>query len=314
MGQACAANAPTEKNPGAVLGALMGALAQEGRDKITFVISREVESFGDWVEQLIAESTGKEGKGILPVVGEPLGSPKVYGEDRIFVQLRLGEDDENAEALEALAAAGHPVLRLQLTDKYDLGSQFFMWELATAVASFYLKVNPFDQPNVESAKDLAKNKVESYKITRTLPERESAHLSAEALAGFLGNPASGAYVALQAYVNPTPEAEAILQAIRLKLRDTYKTATTLGFGPRFLHSTGQLHKGDAGNGLFIQITSENGIDLPIPDEAGSEPSSMSFQTLKISQALGDAEALQAAGRRVIRFHVEDIKVLDRLSI
>jgi glucose-6-phosphate isomerase len=314
MAQACGTKTPTDKNPGALLGAIMGALANECIDKLTFVISHEISSFGDWVEQLIAESTGKEGRGILPVVGELLRSPEVYGDDRVFVHLRLGDDDTDIPALKELAHAGYPVLHLQLANKYDLGGQFFLWEFATAVASSLLKINPFDQPNVESAKVMARKMVAAFQETGSLPTGESAPLSAETLADFIGDPVPGAYLAVQAYVTPTPEAEEILQSIRLILRDTYKTATSLGFGPRFLHSTGQLHKGDTGNGLFIQITSEAAIDLPIPDEAGHKPSSMSFQTLKMSQALGDAVALKAGGRRVIRFHVDDIKALARLSV
>jgi hypothetical protein len=253
----------------------MGAFTKDGRDKVTFVASAEIASFGDWVEQLIAESTGKEGKGILPVVGEQLGTPEVYGNDRVFVHLRLGDDDADIPALKELAHTGHPVLHLQLSDKYDLGGQFFVWEFATASASYFLEINPFDQPNVESAKVMARKMVAEYEKTGKLPLAESADLTGDALDSFLGDPDPGSYLSLQAYITPTPEAEALLQAIRLKLRDTYKMATTLGFGPRFLHSTGQLHKGDAGNGYFIQIASVTDKDLPIPDEAGAESSAMS---------------------------------------
>ncbi len=313
MEQSCGADVPVEQNPGAFLGAVMGTLAKARRDKVTFVASSEIASFGDWAEQLIAESTGKEGKGILPVVGENLGTPDVYVEDRIFVYLRLGDDDSDIPALKALAHAGHPVLHLQLADKYDLGAQFFVWEFATAVASYFLKINPFDQPNVESAKVLARKMVAEYEKTGKLPEADFASLNEEALVRFLSDPAPGSYLSLQAYVTPTPEAEAVLQDIRLNLRDTYKMATTLGFGPSFLHSTGQLHKGDGGNGYFIQITSHAAEDLPIPDEAGANPSTMSFQTLKRSQTLGDAAALEAAGRKLLRFQVEDIKELKILN-
>lgn len=313
MAQACGADIPAEQNPGALLGAAMGALAKAGRNKVTFVTSTGVVSFGDWVEQLIAESTGKEGKGILPVVGEPLGAPDVYGDDRIFVHLRLGNDDGDLAALEELAHAGHPVLHLQMSDKYDLGGQFFLWKFATVVASYFLEINPFDQPNVEIAKVVAREMVAEYEKTGQLPEADSTPLNGDALAEFLGDPAPGAYISLQAYVNPIPEAKALLQAIRLRLRDTYKMATTLGFGPRFLHSTGQLHKGDAGNGLFIQITSDTTEDLPIPDKPGDKTSAMSFQTLKISQALGDAAALQAAGRKLLRLQVKDIEELKILK-
>jgi glucose-6-phosphate isomerase len=312
MAKACEAGTPVGQNPGAVLGAVMGTLAQAGRDKITFVASSEIANFGDWVEQLIAESTGKEGKGILPVVGEELGAPEVYGEDRIFVHLRLGDDDGDMPALKALAHAGHPVLHLQLNDKYDFGGQFYAWEFATAVAGYFLEINTFNQPNVESAKVQARKMVAEFEKTGELPKAEYADLSKEALTRFLGDPDPGSYLSLQAYVTPTPEAEALLQRIRLKLRDRYRIATTLGYGPRFLHSTGQLHKGDAGKGYFIQITSQSTEDLPIPDEAGAKPSEIDFQTLKVAQALGDAAALKAAGRRLLRFQIntiEDLKVL-----
>ena len=304
MAQVCGTNMPMEQNLGALLGAMLGTLAKTGRDKVTFVASNEIASFGDWVEQLIAESTGKEGKGILPVVGESLGTSEVYSNDRIFVHLRLGDDDTDIPALKALAHHGHPVLHLQLEDKYDLGGQFFVWEFATAVASYFLEINPFDQPNVESAKVMARQMVAEFEKTGKLPKADFTPLSPVILEGFLGDPAPGSYLSLQAYATPTSETEALLQAIRLKLRDTYKIATTLGFGPRFLHSTGQLHKGDAGNGFFVQITSQSVEDLPIPDEAGITSSAMSFQTLKSSQALGDAAALEAAGRKLLRCQVK----------
>jgi glucose-6-phosphate isomerase len=270
-----------EDSPGARLGATLGELAKAGRDKVTFVVSPGVASFGDWVEQLIAESTGKEGKGMLPVVGEPLGPPEVYSGDRLFVHLRL--------------------------------EQFFLWEIATAVAGYRLGINPFNQPNVEAAKVLARRMIADYTKTGELPSGESIPLTAEALNEFLaqaqpGDPATGSersYIALQAYVQPTEETTAALQALRARLRDRSRLATTVGYGPRFLHSTGQLHKGDAGNGLFIQLTADDPHDAPIPDEAGSPASSITFGVLKTAQALGDRQALLDAGRRVIRFHLGD---------
>lgn len=314
MALACNANLSVEQNPGALLGAILGALALVGRDKVTFVVSTEIARFGDWVEQLIAESSGKEGKGILPVVGEILGAPEVYGDDRVFVHLRLGDNTSHIPALQELANAGHPVLHLQLKDKYELGAQFFVWEFATAIASYFLEINPFDQPNVESAKILARKMVTQYEKTGKLPKAASAPLKGDTLSKFMGEPAPGSYLSLQAYVTPTPEAEALLQAIRLKLRDTYKIATTLGFGPRFLHSTGQLHKGDAGKGYFIQITSLPTKDLPIPDKPGEALSAMSFQTLKMSQALGDAAALEEAGRKLLRLNISNLEELNILQI
>jgi hypothetical protein len=298
-------------NPGSTLGTILGVLAKAGRDKVTFIASERIASYGDWVEQLIAESTGKEGKGIVPVVGEALGAPGVYGRDRLFVQLSLAGDERYDAAVQALEDAGHPVVRMHLSDLYDLGGQFFLWEMATAVASYHLGINPFDQPNVEEAKVLAKEMVAEYKERGLLPSVESAPLNADALGRLLagaqpGDPVTGAgrsYVALQAYVQPTAATDAALAALRIRLRDRYGLATTVGYGPRFLHSTGQLHKGDGGHGLYIQFTSDAAQDVPIPDEPGSLASSISFGVLKMAQALGDRQALVDAGRKVIRFHL-----------
>ncbi len=307
--------AKADENPGLILGAILDVMAQVGRDKVTFAISPAIASFGDWVEQLIAESTGKEGKGILPVVGEPLGAPEVYGDDRLFVHLKVADDETHDAALQALEAAGHPVVRLALRDPYDLGGQFFLWEFATAVAGHLLGINPFDQPNVESAKALARQMVAEYREKGTLPAIESAPLTAEALDGFLAQGRPGDYIALQAYLQPAPETEAALAPLRLRIRDRYRLATTVGYGPRFLHSTGQLHKGDRGNGLFIQFTADDAQDVPIPDEAGAPASSITFGVLKAAQALGDRQALLDAGRRVIRFHLGDdvVKGLNPLT-
>jgi transaldolase/glucose-6-phosphate isomerase len=299
----CASCLVDVENPGAWLGSIMGVLANEGRDKLTLVTSPSIASYGSWVEQLIAESTGKEGRGILPVVGEPLGSPEVYGDDRLFVGLELAGDELDEAALAALEEAGHPVVRLYVRDLYGLGRQMFLWEMATAVAGYYLGINPFDQPNVESAKVLAREMVAAYIQTGALPRGEYAPLSAVTLRAFLAQARPGDYVTLQAYVTPTAETDAALQALRTALRDRWKLATTSGYGPRFLHSTGQLHKGDAGNGLFIQFTSDDPRDAPIPDEAGAPESSIAFGVLKEAQAQGDRRALLDAGRRVIRFHL-----------
>ncbi len=321
MVRSCGPGVTAEDNPGAWLGAVLGELAKARRgraasrgprDKVTLITSSPIASFGEWVEQLIAESTGKEGKGILPVVGEPLGPPEVYGDDRLFVHLRLNGDDTHDAAIQALEDAGHPVIRLHLRDLYDLGGQFFLWEMATAVAGHRLGINPFDQPNVESAKVRAREMVAAYQKTGRLPEDEPAPLTAEALQAFLAQARPGDYIALQAYVAPTAETDAALQALRVRLRDRYRLATTVGYGPRFLHSTGQLHKGGANNGLFVQFTADDARDVPIPDEAGSPESSrrpegpasgITFGVLKMAQALGDKQALLDAGRRVIRFHL-----------
>ena len=303
-------------NNGAWLGAVLGELTRAGRDKVTFVISPQLASFGDWVEQLIAESTGKNGTGILPVVGEPLGAPDVYGDDRVFIHLRLDGDDTHDAAVHTLQDAGQPVVRFHLRDLYDLGEHFFLWEMATAVACYRLgtpalatvrsagaSVNPFDQPDVEAAKVLARQAVAAYRETGQLPEDEPAPLTTAALAAFLAQAQPGDYVALQAFVQPQPETDTVLHALRTRIRNTRTLATTVGYGPRFLHSTGQLHKGDRGNGLFIQFTSDPLRDVAIPDEAGKPHSRMTFGTLKMAQALGDKQALLDNQRRVIRFHL-----------
>jgi transaldolase/glucose-6-phosphate isomerase len=309
----CDSGVVADDTPGAWLGAALGELAKAGRDKVTFSISPAVASFGDWVEQLIAESSGKEGKGILPVVGEPLGPPDVYGNDRLFVYLQLDSDDTHDTAIQALEETQHPVVRLRQHDRYDLGAQFFLWEVATAVAGYGLGINPFDQPNVEAAKVLARQMVAEYQKTGALPSEQSVPLSSAALDGFLKQARPGgpggvfqkhrSYIAIQAYVQPTEQTDEALRTLRTKLRGRYHLATTVGYGPRFLHSTGQLHKGDAGNGLFIQFTADDPRDAAIPDEAGAAESSISFGVLKKAQALGDGQALVDAGRRVVRFHL-----------
>jgi glucose-6-phosphate isomerase len=323
MASGCEACVVAGENLGGKLGAILGELARAGRDKVSFVTSERIASLGDWVEQLIAESTGKSGTGILPVVVEPLGAPDVYDDDRLFVHLSLESDDTYDALLEELQAAGHPVVRLNLRNLYDLGEQIFLWEMATAVAGHRLGIHPFSQPNVEAAKVQARRMIAEYQKKGILPGMESASVTAESLTNFLEQPHAGApsphssrsYVALQAYVQPTLETTAALQALRVRLRDRYRLAVTVGYGPRFLHSTGQLHKGDAGNGLFVQFTSDSLRDAAIPDELGESTSSISFGVLKMAQALGDRQALEDAGRRVITFHLGEDVVggLQRLS-
>lgn len=325
-------NCPSEgDNNGGRLGAIMGVLANEGRDKLTLVLSPQISNFGDWVEQLVAESTGKLGKGILPVVGEALSNPDAYGNDRLFVYIKLNGDDIYNAQIDELKAAGHPVVTLHLEDIYDLGGQFFLWEMATVVAGHFLGIQPFDQPNVETAKIVARAKIAEYQETGKLEELEptleadgiqvigdvEADSVDEALKQFLENAVDGAYISIHAYVQATDETSQALKALQSKLRDTTKLATTLGYGPRFLHSTGQLHKGDAGKGLFIQFTADMAEDVAIPDEAGEDASAMSFGTLKNAQALGDRQALLDANRHVIRFHLSDVvdglnQLLERL--
>jgi glucose-6-phosphate isomerase len=311
------AEVPPRQNLGLWLGVVIGEAAKAGRDKATFVLSPEMTSFGDWLEQLLAESTGKEGKGVLPVVGEPLGTPEVYGGDRLFIQVRLWDDAADDGALEALEHAGHPVVRLWLRDIYDLGGQFFLWELATAVAGQRLGINPFDQPNVDSAKEKAREMTKAYSQTGSLPsERPAAAWGSiqgygeiagdsprDALHGFIASAQDPSYLSLQAYVQPTVETDASLASLRAAIRDESRLAVTVGYGPRFLHSTGQLHKGDAGRGLFIQLTADGAEDAGIPDEAGLPASSLTFGVLKAAQAMGDRQALADAGRRVVRFHL-----------
>jgi len=288
---------------GGTLGVIMGELAKQGRDKVTLISSPGLANFGDWIEQLIAESTGKDGKGILPVVGEPLYSPGDYSQDRLFVYLCLDGDQSYEAAMAKLAATGQPLVTLDLKDRYDLGGQFFLWEMATAVAGNRMGIQPFDQPNVESAKILAREMVTTYQKTGKLPAGENAPLSVEALLTFLDQSQTGDYIAIQAFVPHTTETSDSLEKLREMLGRRTRLPTTVGFGPRFLHSTGQLHKGDGGNGLFIQFASIPEQDLPIPDEAGQDDSSMDFGVLKIAQALGDAAALREAKRRVISFQV-----------
>jgi len=303
---------------GALLGAVLGAGVLAGRDKVTLIASPPIAPFGAWVEQLIAESTGKEGKGILPVDQEPLADPDSYGDDRIFAYLRLAGDDTYDRAVQALADAGHPVVRLDLDDLYDLGGEFFRWELATSIAGHCLQINPFDQPNVEAAKVLAREMMAAYEKEGRLPSLEPT-LQEGSLAVYSDAPAGSlrealdlflargekncSYIALQAYVKPDPETGAALQALRQSLLTRTRLATTLGYGPRFLHSTGQLHKGDASKGLFIQFTADPSEDADIPDQPGAPESSISFAVLEAAQTLGDRQALLDAGRRVLRIHL-----------
>jgi glucose-6-phosphate isomerase len=276
-------------NPGAMLGLALGNLALNGRDKVTFILPDAKASFGDWVEQLLAESTGKEGKGILPVVREPALVDEYYGNDRVFA---------------SLDGTGHePRIEIQWQENYEIGAQIFLWEFATAVAGYVMGINPFDQPNVELAKVQARSLVDEYKKTGKLPETKTEDLTWLTIAKFLKQAKPGDYVSLQAYAAPSIELTEAMQKLRSKISQQTKLATTFGYGPRFLHSTGQLHKGDGGNGLFIQFISEPINDLPIPNDAGKVDRDISFGVLKKAQALGDAQALHNAGRRLITFAI-----------
>lgn len=302
-------------NHAAQLGATLGRLALAGRDKVTIITSPILASFGDWAEQLIAESTGKEGKGIVPVVGEPPATPETYGSDRLFVQLRLEGDRSGDTFADAMAQAGHPLVTIRLSDVYDIGGQFFVWEMATAVASYFLGINPFDQPNVEAAKVKAREIVAEYGTRGILPAGDFAPLEPAALRAFLDHAQPGDYVAIQAYAQATPATNEALQALRQVIHLRTGLATTVGYGPRFLHSTGQLHKGDGGRGLFIQFVSDAQEDVRIPDEAGQSAAGMTFNVLKRAQALGDARALRDARRRVIAFELgtEPAAAIERLA-
>jgi glucose-6-phosphate isomerase len=298
-------------NPGVALGVALGTLARAGRDKLTLVLPESLCGFGDWAEQLVAESLGKLGTGVLPVVGEQPAAPAVYGADRVFAV--FGEAGDPA----ALAAAGHPVLRLPLAGPYDLGDQFFRWEFAVAVAGAVLGVNPFDQPDVEAAKVRAREMVAAYRESGDLPspqptlEADGVGIwaefpvgsAADALARFLGQARPGDYLAVQAYLPPDRATDAALGELRRAARRRSRLAVTVGYGPRFLHSTGQLHKGDGGNGLFLQLTADPQARVPIPDGVHTDASSLGFETLIAAQALGDRQALLDAGRRVLRLHL-----------
>jgi RpiB/LacA/LacB family sugar-phosphate isomerase len=286
------------ENPGADLGLRLGALAKAGRDKLTLLMSPEVASLGSWIEQLVAESTGKLGKGILPVDREPLGAPADYGPDRVFVVTELagGTPAASPEALHALRAAGHPVIELSMADRLDLGAEFFRWELATAVAGAALDINPFDEPNVTEAKQATAKLLEVHARDQKLPEVAAAATpdAAAALAAHLERAGAGDYLCLSAFFRATPERDALLTRLRVACRQRRQVATTLGYGPRFLHSTGQLHKGGPNNGVFIQLVARPSADLPVPGDT------FTFGVLRDAQALGDFQVLEVHGRRALR--------------
>jgi len=294
MRKKCAPSVPISENPGAWLGAYLGTLALQGRDKLTLITSPSIVNFGLWVEQLIAESTGKDGKGIIPIVGEPLVDPVHYSADRLFIYLRMEGDDSSTidTALEKIKSSGQPVVTLELQDNYDLGAEFFRWEFATVVASAILGINPFDQPNVQAAKDATKRLLQEYTASGHLPSVEAA----VSFADLLAEAGRGKYLAIMAYVSQTPEIDKVLADLRQKVVERYHIATTLGYGPRFLHSTGQLHKGGPNTGLFLQVTADHKKDLTIPGEP------YTFGVVASAQALGDLQALLSSERRVTKVH------------
>jgi transaldolase/glucose-6-phosphate isomerase len=325
MVHACSATVPAAENPGVVLGAILGTLAINGRDKVTIIASPGISDLGAWLEQLLAESTGKSGKGIIPVDRERLSKPESYGSDRLFAYLRLesAPDKEQDAAVEALQRAGQPVVRITVQDTYALGEEFFRWEIATAVAGSIIGINAFNQPDVEASKVETRKLTSEYESAGKLPPEEpffegegiklyadqkNAQLLkggkklAEVLKVHLGRAGAGDYFALLGYITMNAENENTLQAIRHAVRDAKKMATVLGFGPRFLHSTGQAYKGGPNSGVFLQITCDDAKDLPVPEQK------YTFGVVKAAQARGDFAVLAERGRRALRVHLgKDVK-------
>jgi glucose-6-phosphate isomerase len=312
-----ARRASESDNKAVELGVTMGDNAAAGRDKLTLVIDKSLETLGLWIEQLIAESTGKEGTGILPVNAEPLGAPDVYGSDRLFVSISLGRvSEQTKKQLDALAGAGHRIVYRELSDLYELGAEFLAWEFATAVAGWRLGINPFDQPNVQEAKDATKELLSAFTRRGHLDQRNTiaadesitiygaddapeADSVEEVLRNQLATIKPGDYIAFLNYIEETPEIDSEFQELRTQLRNHTRCATTTGYGPRFLHSTGQLHKGGPDTGVFFQIIANDAVDFAIPGEP------YTFSILKQAQALGDFRALVKRGRRVIGIDLGD---------
>jgi transaldolase/glucose-6-phosphate isomerase len=310
-----------------VLGLVLGVAAKNKRDKVTLITSPGIWDFGAWLEQLLAESTGKDGKGLIPVDREAIGAPEVYGNDRVFAYIRLenGADPAQDKAVEAIAKAGHPVVRIALGDTYNLGQEMFRWEIATAVAGAVIGINPFNQPDVEASKIATRKLTTEYEKTGSLPA-ESPLLSeggiqlftddknAAALATAVGSDKSlveylrahlkrvgaGDYFALLAYVEMNQPHEKTLQSMRIAIRDKKRVATCLGFGPRFLHSTGQAYKGGPNSGVFLQVTCDDKVDLPVPGQK------FTFGVVKAAQARGDFQVLAERNRRALRVHLKDV--------
>ncbi len=323
MVAACGPDVSARNNPGVILGAILGAAHDNGRDKVTIIASPGIYDLGAWLEQLLAESTAKNGKGLIPVDRESLSSPEAYGDDHVFVYLRLaGDPDASLDvSVDALEDAGQPVVRISLTDVYDLGQEFFRWEIATAVAGSIIGINPFNQPDVEASKIATRKLTDEYEQAGSLPaetpffeaggvklfaDNRNAKALNEAvadrsLAGYLkahlNRLNGGDYFALLAYLEMNDAHEVTLQSTRRAVRDRKRVATCLGFGPRFLHSTGQAYKGGPNTGVFLQITCDNAIDLPVPGQK------YTFGIVKAAQARGDFEVLAERGRRALRVHL-----------
>jgi len=328
MAIACSSCLPVEKNPGVLLGLILGVAAKKGRDKVTLIASPGISDFGAWLEQLLAESTGKDGKGLIPVDREPLGPPEVYSHDRVFAYIRLegGADPQQDQAVDAIAKAGHPVVRIALADKYNLGQEMFRWEIATAVAGSVIGINTFNQPDVEASKVATRKLTSEYEKTGSLPPEspilsdsgidlytDEANLSAlssaagsdKTLVGYLRAHLSrikaGDYFALLGYIQMNEPHEEALQEMRTSVRDKKRVATCLGFGPRFLHSTGQAYKGGPNTGVFLQVTSNDKADLPVPGQK------YTFGVVKAAQARGDFQVLADRRRRALRVHLHDVE-------
>jgi transaldolase / glucose-6-phosphate isomerase len=328
MVEACASSVAVEENPGAVLGIILGAAATSGRDKVTIVTSPAISDLGAWLEQLLAESTGKQGKGIVPIDREELGSPAAYGNDRIFVYLRLnsGVDAAQESKVTALENAGQPVVRITMGDVYDLGQEFFRWEIATAVAGSIIGINAFNQPDVEASKNVTRALTSEYEKTGALPaetpffegngiklftdkknaDELSKAANTKSLSGFLrahlNRLRAGDYFGLLAYIEMSSEHASLLQELRESVKDSKHVATCLEFGPRFLHSTGQAYKGGPNSGVFLQITCDDAVDLPVPGQK------YTFGIVKAAQARGDFQVLVERGRRALRVHLgKDLK-------
>lgn len=324
MVRACGATGTVDENPGAALGIILGTAANAGRDKVTIITSPGISDLGAWLEQLLAESTGKIGKGIIPVDRENLAAPEVYGNDRVFVYVRLesGVDAGQEAKVDAIEKAGHPVVRITMADTYDLGAEFFRWEIATAVAGSIIGINAFNQPDVEASKIATRELTSAYEKTGSLPaekpvvedagiklftdERNATDLAKAAggdksLAGYLkahlARIQAGDYFAVLGYIQMNPEHEQALQALRHLVRDKKRVATCLGFGPRFLHSTGQAYKGGPNSGVFLQITCDDSVELPVPGQK------YTFGIVKAAQARGDFQVLADRGRRALRVHL-----------
>ncbi|MHB8216841.1 MAG: bifunctional transaldolase/phosoglucose isomerase [Candidatus Sulfotelmatobacter sp.] len=324
MVRACGSSAAVVDNPGAVLGIILGTAAQSGRDKVTIITSPDISDLGAWLEQLLAESTGKVGKGIIPVDREEIAAPEVYGADRVFAYIHTEHaTDVGVDAkVAALEKAGHPVVRISMADVYDLGAEFFRWEIATAVAGSILGINAFNQPDVEASKIATRNLTSEYEKTGSLPaekpvledggiklftdEKNAAALAKAAggdksLAGYLkahlNRISAGDYFAVLAYIQMNAEHQRSLQAIRHAMRGRKRVATCLGFGPRFLHSTGQAYKGGPNSGVFLQVTCDDAVDLPVPGQK------YTFGVVKAAQARGDFQVLIERGRRALRVHL-----------